>query len=537
MDDNPETGFATSRRVFIAGFTALAAAAPLSGLSAADGAVVETTRGRVRGGMDRGVHVFRGVPYGAPTGGANRWRAPQPRASWSGVRDASIYASAAPQHTDQAFDDRPDAARPSEDCLVVNIWTPGPDPQARRPVMVWLHGGGTAVGSGQEYVNDGTNLAGKQDVVLVTVNHRLNAFGYLWFGDLAPAGSVDANVGQLDLVAALAWVHDNIAAFGGDPGNVTIFGQSGGGGKVSALLAMPAARGLFHKAILQSGFAITGGNKQAFRDVTARLFDAAGVARGDMEGLRALTTEQVQAAYWTASNGVPLRGSGIVTDGVVLPRNPFAADLSVPSPDVPLLLGHTAQETTVLFPPPAAFTVDWDGLPVLLGAGNSLGIYGATREPGPLIEGFRRLHPQASASDIYFAITTCGGMGRNARLVLDKRLAGATAPTYQYLMAWKTHVHEGKWQAAHGTELPMVFDTAQQRFGLIGDDRAEYQAMADVVSPMWAQFARTGNPGKPGLPEWPEYRRSERAAMVFDVHSAAVSDPLGAELALIERYY
>ncbi len=539
MDDERKPGSGATRRTFMAGMTALAAAAPLAAAGGAHPkpAVVMTTAGRVRGAIDRGVHVFRGVPYGAPTGGANRFRAPQPVVPWKGIRDASQFGSASPQHADQAFDDNPTAKPPSEDCLMINIWTPGVEPAAKRPVMVWFHGGGYAVGSGQEYVNDGANLSDKQDVVLVTINHRLNAFGYLYFGDLAGPGEAPAMPGQQDLVAALRWVRDNIAQFGGDPGNVTIFGQSGGGGKVSAVMAMPSAKGLFHKAIIQSGFGTSTVPLDEAKQVVARLFEATGVAPGDMAGLRRLSTQQILDGYFKATNGIPLIGANIVADGEILPRVPFVPGEPSPSPEVPVLLGHNATEATVLFPPPEAFTIDWQGLPGLFANDNGLFRTAKAREPKPMIKGFRRIMPQASASDVYFAIATEAGMGKGARIVADNRARMSDAPIYQYLLTWRTSVQGGKLLSPHGAELPMVFDTAYQKFGLIGNDQAEFQKMADIVSPMWAEFARSGSPNRPGLPDWPAYKIGERAVMVIDKTCAAQMDPLGVEQALIDEYY
>lgn len=525
---------AATRRMFLAGWVALAAA---PAIGATTSPVAATRYGKVRGVSDKGVLIFRGVPYGASTAGANRFRAPQPPASWRGIRDATRFASASPQHPDGAFDNIPEALPPSEDCLMLNIWTPGLDAAAKRPVMVWFHGGGYAVGSGQERVNDGANLARKQDVVLVTVNHRLNVFGYTWFGDTVPAGETAANPGMLDLVAALRWVRDNIAGFGGDPGNVTIFGQSGGGGKVSTVMAMPSAKGLFHKAILQSGFATSTTPPEVAQAGAVWLFEAAGLQRGDLAGLRRLTTQQMMDAYWKATNGVPLRGAYVVADGDVLPRVPFVPGQPTPSPDVPVLLGSNATETTVLFPPKEAFTATWDSLPGLLTSANALRPALRIREPAALIEGYRRVMPGGSAADVYFAITSNAGMGKNARIVADNRVAGSTQPVWKYLVAWRTDVQNGTWRAPHGVELPMVFDSVAQKFPTIGNNRAGYQQMADILSPMWAQFARTGNPNKPGLPEWRPYRTGERATMVFDTVSRTEVDPVGVEQALVDAYY
>ena len=527
-------GILTTRRTFLVG-AAILGATPAIGATAAP--VATTRNGKVRGVSDNGVLIFRGVPYGASTAGPNRFRAPQPVASWRGIRDATRFASASPQHPDGAFDNVSEALSPSEDCLMLNIWTPDLQAAAKRPVMVWFHGGGYAVGSGQERVNDGANLARKQDVVLVTVNHRLNVFGYTWFGDTVAAYETAANPGMLDLVAALRWVRDNIAAFGGDAGNVTIFGQSGGGGKVSTVMTMPSAKGLFHKAILQSGFATSTTPPELATAGAARLFEAAGLQRGDIAGLRQLTTQQMLDAYWKATDGVPLRGAYVVADGDVLPRVPFVPGQPTPSPDVPVLLGSNATETTVLFPPKEAFTATWNSLPGLLANASALRPALKIREVSALIEGYRRVMPGCSAADVYFAITTNAGMGKNARIVADNRVASSTQPVWKYLVRWHTDVEGGRWRAPHGVELPMVFDTVAQTFSTIGNNRAPYQKMANILSPMWAQFARTGNPNKPGLPEWRLYKSGERATMVFDIVSRTEVDPTGVEQALVEAYY
>src|SRR5690242_6261331 len=252
-------------------------------------AIVETAAGKVRGASSNGIAAFKGIPYGAPTGGENRFMPPQPPAPWAGIREATAYRAQAPQLPGRP-ERRPelrtilgpaDSSPESEDCLTLNVWTPGIGDGAKRPVMVWLHGGAFAYGSGNRAVTDGANLARRGDVVVVSVNHRLNIFGSL---DLADVGGEryahSGNAGMLDLVAALEWVRDNIQAFGGDPGNVTIFGESGGGGKVSILLAMPSARGLFHRATIQSGAAVRVRSSERAAAVTAAVMNELGIARG-----------------------------------------------------------------------------------------------------------------------------------------------------------------------------------------------------------------------------------------------------------------
>ncbi|MEN2788551.1 carboxylesterase/lipase family protein [Sphingomonas oligophenolica] len=525
MADRGE-GASPSRRLFLGGCAAAAAAMlPASRAVARTSPVVTTRHGKVRGAVERGTQVFRGIPYGAPTGGARRFLPPEPPTGWSGVRDATGFGPSCPQLTTPGG--RASEPPQAEDCLVLNVWTPGADRSAKRPVMVWVHGGGFAVGSGSDPVNDGARLCAREDVVLVTLNHRLNAFGYLYFGDLAPSSKAAANPGQLDLVLALQWVRDNIAAFGGDPDCVMVFGHSGGGSKVASLLAMPSAKGLFHRAALQSGFGTYATTPEDSMRIAAALFEALGIAPGDVDALRAVSADRLLAGLQKVTKGNPMLGPGIVADGAVIPQIPFAPGTPPVSPGIAMMVGHTATETTVLFPPEGAFSLDWGGLAAALES--------KVREAGPLINGFRRLRPDATPSDLYFAITTEAGMGRNARVVQEKRAVAGTAPCYAYLVAWQSPVSGGTLRAHHGVELPMVFDTVAD-FPNLAPRATEAQALANVMSRRWAAFARTGNPNVAGLPEWPAYSDPRRATMIFDSPCALSDDPLGVEQALIAAY-
>lgn len=501
-------------------------------LAASAAPVARTTYGVVRGRCEYGVNVFRGIAYGASTGGKNRFAAPQPPQTWSGVRDAFDFGLRSPQLPDgpdgPTFSSWHEPKAAGEDCLALNIWTPGLADGKKRAVMVWLHGGGLAVGSGATPHTEGRNLAGRHDVVVVTVNHRLNLFGYLYFGRLASSDGVAANPGQLDMVAALRWVKDNIAEFGGDPENVTIFGHSGGGLKVAGLMAMPAAKGLFHKAILQSGFGTTTTAPDVAEELTAGLCKAVGARAGDVEALRAASVEQLLAALQQLTGGNPIQGPGLVADGAVVSQTPFSPGLPAISVDVPVMVGRTSGETTVLFPPPGAFDLDWNSLPAALD--------GRVREPGALVEGFRKLHPDATPSDIFFAITTEAGMGRNARIVAEARAAGAAQPVFAYLVNWQTPVQGGRLRSPHGIEVPMVFDAVSEAYGSYGERMASAQHLADGVSRYWTNFAQTGDPNGDCLEPWPAYEPDQRMTMVFDTDYAAKADPMGAEQALIARH-
>ncbi|HEX2942862.1 MAG TPA: carboxylesterase family protein, partial [Rhodopila sp.] len=310
---------------------------------------METHRGKVRGAIQDGIRVFKGIPYAS----ADRFHAPRPAVAWTGVRDALAYGPICPQLEQQppsfmaSWTSERTAA---EDCLSLNVWTPGIRDQGKRPVMVWLHGGGFSTGSGSRNVFDGTRLSRRGDVVVVTVNHRLNVLGFLYLAHLGSAAFAESgNAGMLDLVAALRWVHENIVAFGGDPDNVTIFGQSGGGAKVSTLMAMPEARGLFHKAIVQSGSHLEGLTPDEATRYALAFLSALNMNANDVPRLSRLPVSALMAALGKVTQAPgPRPNFSPVIDGIVLPRGPWQPDAPQVSADVPMLIGSNATETTAL---------------------------------------------------------------------------------------------------------------------------------------------------------------------------------------------
>ncbi len=487
--------------------------------------IADTVHGRVRGATDAGILVFKGIPYGADTAGAARFHAPASPPAWSGVRDALAFAPMAPQATialgglfaSWTFDK--DA---SEDCLALNVWTPALGDGAKRPVMVWFHGGDFSSLSGSRNVFDGVRLCRRGDVVVVTVNHRLNAFGYMYLAEVAPQLDAAANPGMLDLVAALRWVRDNIAAFGGDPGNVTIFGQSGGGGKVSTIMAMPEAVGLFHRAIVQSGSYARNAHLQAMSpDEGTRhartLLATLEMAPGDAATLATLPMDALIAGTAKVARGPDRAIWRPVADGKVLPSGPWWPEAPAVAAQVPLMIGTTATEMTMLIGTfdAATFTLDEEGLRKRLTA------WMKREDADRLITAFRASRPEASPSDLFFAITTAGSFRKGAWAQAGMKAAQNAAPVYLYELDWQTPVDGGKWHSPHSLDLALVFDNVAKSASMVGTG-PEPQRVAEQMSGAWPAFARTGNPTTPGLP-WPAWRPDSRATMVFDTEARVVN--------------
>lgn len=500
---------------------ALSSIPPPAHARAASGEVALSV-GRLAGNQQADVIAFRGIPYGEDTR-PRRFERALPKAAWTGVLDAREFAPRCPQAV--AADAKVDASGMSEDCLSLNLWAPALD-DGRRPVLVYFHGGGYANGTVNEAVYDGAALARRGDVVVVTVNHRLNGFGYLYLGALDGERYADSgNVGQYDLILALRWVQDHIHAFGGDPAKVTVFGQSGGGAKIATLMVMPEAKGLFHRAWTMSGQQITGrlqaNAEQTAREVIARMdIPSRAHAEAQLDALRAASMEDLMAG---------LRGGAWtpVVDARGLPRDPFAPDAPPQSAGIPMVLGNTHDETTSLIGrvDPATFDLDWAGVAPALRKHVSAFI--GELDPQAIVDQYRQWYPQYSPSQVFFSATTAARSWKGM-VIASERRAEQGAPTWIYHLHWRSPLGGGRFGAPHTLDIPMVFgnlDADDWTRAAVAAARSVSEAMMDAL----IAFARSGDPSAEGRVEWPRFDLQRRATLVFDTRLRVEDDPRGAE--------
>nr|WP_300998400.1 carboxylesterase family protein [Hyphomonas sp.] len=486
--------------------------------------VVLTTNGPVCGVHESGGAVFRGIRYGADTA-TTRFVRPRRPAPWQETVRAVSYGAASPQRGSE-----PDQ---SEDCLFLNVWTPEARAGGNRPVMLYIHGGAYNSGSGSDALYDGARLAARGDVVVITINHRLNAFGYLSLGQLMPDAYPDSgNAGQWDIILALDWVKENVASFGGDPGRVMLFGQSGGGAKIATLMAAPAARGLFHSVATMSGQQVTASGPLNAHRRTAAFLDRLGIAQGDAAALASVPAARIIEALDLRDPVNPEFQIyfGPVMDGRLLTRHPFWPDAPPQSSAIPMILGNTLDETRNLIGrgAPEMFDLSWGDLPGALARHMRCDI-----DPYEVVSAYRGFYPDRSPGEIFFAATTAARSWRGQVEEADARAReGGPNWVYRFDLPWAAE--GGRWGAPHMVDIGYAFLNLDQP-GAMPGERAHALRVSNALSGAFISLARNGDPNHSGIPHWPRHTIAARETMIFGKTVYAANDPRGNERALFAK--
>jgi para-nitrobenzyl esterase len=525
----------TRRQMMIAAGTTGAMLMNPAAIAATNDPIVETRQGKLRGTRAGQSYVFRGVRYAV----ADRFMPPRQPAPWAGIRDALEFGASAPQtnaspppgppYVITAQLPRPEGAPPpvklpeSEDCLFLNVWTPALNDGRKRPVMVWLHGGFFYGGSGSTV--DGSRIAGRGDAVVVSVNHRLNAFGYTHLGDILGGDfAASGNAGMLDIVAALEWVRDNIEAFGGDPARVMAFGTSGGGMKTSFLMASPRAEGLIHRAGVQSGPGLRFMERDAASAVSERLLAELGLGTANARDLATVPMDRLLAGYHAVAASmkprrfIDLPSFSPVIDPLLLPRHPFSPDAAPQTRTIPMLIGWNAQEMSFFWGnDPDAFNLDEAGL-----ATRAAEMLGGSSPP--IVAAYADAYPHATPARRYLQLASDYALMLPVTAQAERHAAGSGVGTYLYRLDHQSPALGGKLGALHTMEGPLLFDTVDAARPLLGPG-AGPEVLARRMSEAWVRFAQTGAPNGAGPPTWPAYDAATRATMLFDVETRVANDP------------
>jgi para-nitrobenzyl esterase len=532
-------GYALPAKAFSAPFTL---GKPDGTVASPANAVVETSAGKVRGYTRNSIFTFKGIPYAESTAGANRFMPPVKIKPWTGIRETLVYGPICPQKQNTGWF-QPEYGFlynwtdgfQHEDCLRLNVWSPGINDGKKRPVMFWMHGGGFTTGSSQEHPSyDGENLCHLGDVVVVSINHRLNAFGHLDLADYGDKYAGSGNVGMLDIVASLEWVRDNIENFGGDKNNVTIYGQSGGGTKVITLMAMPSAKGLFHKAISQSNSIVQVATHEYAARFAAQVLAELKIDKANIDDIQKVPVADIITAMAAAEKkmgpnvpaGVGRPGLQPVVDGKILPQHPFDPGAPALSANIPFMVGTTRNE--------ASASIDNAPTEDISEADMKAKVLAKYPTKGAAVyEVMRKVHPQVKPVEI---LSFLSAQNPVAFLQAQRKAAQNAAPVYLYMFAWHTPMLDGRPRSFHCSEIPFAFNNTDKAENYTGGSD-EARKLSQKVALAWINFARTGNPNHNGLPAWPSFNKQPGAMMLFNNTCQLKVDPDGEARQLLERVY